>query len=103
MSARQTKLNCWKFKQCGRKQDGPNVSDLGLCLATEEERLDGMHDGTNAGRACWIVSSTFCKRGGTGTFAKKFKNCELCDFYWEVKKEEHPRFSLSAVLMSKLH
>jgi hypothetical protein len=102
MSARQTKLHCWEFKRCGRQPGGPNVPDLGLCPATAEERLDGVHDGTNAGRACWIVSGKLCKGEVQGTFAQKFKNCELCDFYQKVKTDEHPRFSLSAELISKV-
>ncbi len=102
MSAGQTKMNCWEFKQCGRQPGGHNVPDLGLCPAPVEERLDGVHDGTNAGRACWIVSGTFCKGEVQGTFAQKFKNCEACDFYRKVKTDEHLRFRLSAELISKV-
>jgi len=75
------KINCWEFKKCGRQPGGSCERDLGLCPATVESRLDGVHEGKNAGRACWVVSGTLCKGEVLGTFAKKYKNCELCDFF----------------------
>jgi hypothetical protein len=102
MYERKTKLNCWEFKQCGRQPGGPKVKELGLCPATIEARLDGAHDGTNAGRACWVVAGTFCKGEVQGSFAQKFKNCEICDFYQAVKQEEKQYFKYSAVLLKEL-
>ena len=97
-----SKLNCWEFADCGRQPSGKRIADLGVCPVTKEVRLDGIHDGINAGRSCWVVSSTLCKGDVQGTFAKKFKNCEKCDFYQIVKKEEFPNFQLSALLMKKM-
>lgn len=96
------KLNCWEFKRCGRQPQGHNVMDLGVCPAATMESLDGAHDGINAGRACWVVSGTFCKGEVQGTFAHKYKNCELCDFYKLVKEQEYPDFYLSVVLLAKM-
>jgi hypothetical protein len=100
---RKTKLNCWEFKKCGRQPEGEHIHDLGLCPAATEEKLDGAHDGTNAGRACWVVAGTFCKGEVQGTFAQKFDNCKLCDFYCKVKEEEYPSFQLSAILVGKMN
>lgn len=102
MSERKTKLNCWEHKKCGRQPQGVKVHELGLCPASLEEALDDVHEGTNAGRACWVVSGTFCKGQVQGTFAQKFKNCELCDFYQLVRKDEGPSFVLSPVLLGKM-
>jgi hypothetical protein len=102
MGERKLKLNCWEFKRCGRQPQGPHVKDEGLCPATLEEGLDGVHDGVNGGRACWVVGGTMCKGQIQGTFAQKFKNCEQCDFYQAVRAEEYPNFMLSAVLLGKL-
>jgi hypothetical protein len=66
------KLNCWEFKKCGRQPGGENIEKLGLCPATTEARLDGVHNGNNAGRACWVVSGTLCGGEVQGTYAKKF-------------------------------
>ncbi len=96
------KLNCWEFKKCGRQPGGPKAAELGICPATVEERLDGVHGGTNAGRACWVVAGTLCKGVAQGTFAQKYRNCKLCDFYEFVKKEEYPHFIYSAVLLKQL-
>lgn len=96
------KLNCWEFKKCGRQPQGNHVHDLGICPATQEFGLDDTHDGTNAGRACWVVSGTFCQGTVQGTFAQKFKNCENCDFYQTVRKEEGGGFTFAAVLLTKI-
>jgi hypothetical protein len=96
------KLNCWEYKKCGRQPQGPHVKDLGLCPASTETALDDVHDGTNAGRNCWVVSGTLCKGVVQGTFAQKFKRCEACDFYQKVRQEEFPDFFLSAVLLGRM-
>lgn len=96
------KLNCWEFKKCGRDPKGANIHELGVCPTSTEMRLNKIHGGTNAGRACWIVSGSMCGGSIQGTFAKKFDNCFKCDFYKTVKNEEYANFELSAVLLSKI-
>ncbi len=88
------KLNCWEFKKCGREPGGGHMHDLGICPVTTSERLNGMHGGTNAGRACWFIVGTFCNGDLQGTYAKKYKACIYCDFYKIVKEEEYSRFQL---------
>mgnify|MGYP001560368420 CR=1 FL=1 len=95
------KINCWEFKQCGREPGGKHVKELGVCPATIEQRLDGVHGGENAGRACWIVAGTFCKGEMQGVFAKKYRDCEKCDFYQKVRKEEGAHYVFSYVLLNK--
>ncbi len=96
------KKNCWEFKKCGREPGGEKVKDLGVCAAATEKKLDGIHEGKNAGRTCWVVAGTLCKGEVQGTFAQKYKNCEKCEFYQEVRKEEGGKFMLSAILLNKL-
>lgn len=96
------KLNCWEFKNCGRQRGGINSRTLGICPATLENRLDGVHGGDNGGRSCWVLTGTLCKGEVQGTFAQKYKNCENCDFYRAVKKEEFPNFELSMTILSRL-
>ncbi len=95
------KLNCWEFNECGREPGGAK-KDLGICPAAIDRRLHGVHDGKMAGRACWVVAGTMC--GGTeqGTFAKKYHNCEKCNFYKIVRMEEGLRYTLSVILLKKL-
>ncbi|MBI5846690.1 MAG: hypothetical protein HZB31_01830 [Nitrospirae bacterium] len=87
-SSDDRKLNCWEFKKCGRELGGESASELGVCPATTNLRLDNIHDGMSAGRGCWVVAGTLC--GGTvhGTFAQKYRTCGQCDFYEYVKSEE---------------
>ena len=96
------KKNCWEVKNCGREAGGANEKDLGICPAAVEIRLDGTHSGKNAGRTCWVLAGTLCQGEVQGTFAQKYRSCEVCDFYRQVKQEEGPRFVLSAVLLSML-
>jgi hypothetical protein len=75
------KLNCWEFKKCGREPGGLNAEDQGICPATTETKMHGVHDGKNAGRSCWVVAGTLCEGKVQGTFALKEANCVHCDFY----------------------
>jgi rubrerythrin len=98
-----SKLNCWEFKRCGRQPGGLHEHDLGRCPVTREKRLDGVHEGVTAGRACWVVAGTLCKSEIQGTFAQEFKKCEACDFYIKVYHEECPMFQSSAELFSQIN
>lgn len=96
------KKNCWEAKKCGREKGGAKAHELGICPVTIAVKLDGVHGGKNAGRACWVVAGSLCKGELQGTFAKKFENCEKCDFYLQVREEEYPRFVFSSVLLAKI-
>ena len=95
-------VNCWEFKKCERQAGGKNVPEYGVCPAFEESKLDGEHDGCNAGRTCWVVAGTFCGGDHQGTFADKQKNCAKCDFYRHVRDEEGSNFQMTMGLLRKL-
>ena len=78
------KINCWEFKKCGRGHGGEKVAELGECPATVEKRLNGLHDGKNAGRVCWAIAGTMCGDNVHGTFAQKYGDCSICDFFNKV-------------------
>lgn len=81
-------MNCWEFMECGRQVGGMNTPTLGVCPASTQKSLDGVHGGKNAGRACWVIAGTFCGGKIQGTFAEKERNCLSCEFYRSVKNEE---------------
>lgn len=95
------KQNCWEVKRCGREPGGVR-KDLGICAAAVDNRLNGSHGGKNGGRACWVLAGTLCGGVTQGTFAQKFGNCEKCEFYKQVKREERSAFTLSVNLLQKL-
>jgi hypothetical protein len=97
-----SKMNCWEFRQCGREVGGSKTGELGICPAATDQRLGGVHEGLNAGRACWMVAGTYCKGEVQGSFAQKMKACLDCDFYNIVRDEERAMFKMSAVLMKML-
>jgi hypothetical protein len=86
------KENCWEFKKCGRETGGAHAHEFGICPASIENSLDGIHGGINGGRCCWVLAYTLCSSGCQRTFAQKFKDCIICDFYKKVKKEELYKF-----------
>ncbi len=96
------KLNCWEYKRCGRESGGIKVHELGVCPAASEEKLDGIHGGENAGRSCWVIAGSMCGGKVQGTFAQKYGNCVICDFFNRAKKEEGSDFTLSSVLLDTL-
>jgi hypothetical protein len=59
-----------------------------MCPAAKASLLDGIHNGMNGGRACWVVAGTLCDGSPSGTFSKKMENCFTCPFYRQVRKEE---------------
>ncbi len=94
------KLNCWEVKKCGRERPGADTG--AICPVVLEIKLEGVHGGTRAGRACWVVAGTLCGGREQGTFASKYHNCEKCDFYNRVKLEEGPGYTLSILLLKRL-
>ncbi len=84
-----SKPNCWEFKRCERHPSGKLVGELGVCPASTCNELHGVHEGTNAGRACWVVAGTFCGGIVQGSEAQKQHNCWVCDFFQAVKATEN--------------
>jgi hypothetical protein len=95
------KMNCWEFHKCGRELKS-GQHDAAACPVSTETRLNAVHDGNQAGRACWVIAGTHCRGEVQGNFAKKYSNCEKCDFYRQVRQEEGAKFQLSIVLLNKL-
>ncbi len=85
MNPTAEKKNCWDVMNCGF---GPGNPDGRVCPAASEERLNGVHGGTNAGRACWVVKGTLCDEDESKTFARKMETCIRCPFYRRVRAEE---------------
>jgi len=74
----------------------------GICPASTEKKLNGMNDGKNAGRICWVVTGTMCKDRIQGSYDFKFNKCVSCSFYKLVKDEEGNNFVDSDALLRKL-
>lgn len=98
----KTKQNCWEFNRCGRGPDNTGEGEREPCPAATEKRLDGVHGGTNSGRACWVVAGTYCGGKVQGTEATKHEVCEQCAFYQQVAKEEGGNLQRSLSLLSRL-
>ncbi len=99
------KLNCWEYKNCGRYPGGGREKELGVCPVIIHRELTGVHGGTNAGRACWVVAGSLCGGKIQGEYALKLNNCWRCDFMNRVKEEESASmfgFSVTRLGMEKV-
>lgn len=94
--------NCWDAKRCGYEPGGRRTSELGVCPAATESRLDGLHGGFMAGRACWAVPGTYCKGCVNGDFDAKLDVCLDCDFYQAVEREEGTDFLPALTILRRL-
>jgi hypothetical protein len=83
---------------CGRESGGDNAAELGVCPAASEERLNGVHGGSNAGRACWAVAGTMCGEEPSGTFSAKTE-CLACPFYRSVLDDEAPHIVYTPAIL----
>jgi hypothetical protein len=77
-------VNCWQYMSCGRESGGLNADRLGVCPASTDRRLHGIHGGKNGGRACWVIAGLLTRE----VFGNVSKGCSKCDFYLSVKSEE---------------
>jgi hypothetical protein len=78
--------------ECGWHPD--DIDRIGICPAVVDSKFDRVHDGKNAGRACWMIAGTLCGGKVQGTYAQKQKSCITCNFYQLVKKEEGLDFKM---------
>ena len=90
--SRQDKKNCWEFSRCRKEVHGQIADILSVCPVALESRLDGVHGGRNAGRACWVVPGTHCHGSVQSTPEEKRMACKHCGFYQAVKADEGADF-----------
>lgn len=93
------KLNCWEFKKCGRQPGGAKVAELGVCIAAQDMRLNGVHGGKKGGRACWIIKGTLCGGQVQSVLASKLNNCINCEFYKSVLADEGDQLTNATQLL----
>ena len=91
------KLNCWQHMGCGREPGGEKAEELGVCPAATEKRLEGVNDGNNGGRTCWVIAGTMCNGKPQGTFADKFRDCAKCEFFLMVRNEQGEDFVIATL------
>lgn len=95
---KEHKLNCWEVEQCGLQPGGSNTAERGVCPAAMEQRANGIHEGKNAGRCCWVIPGTLCRGEVQGSYAEKVAACQECHFYKAVKQDEKNRFKVFSVI-----
>lgn len=96
------KHNCWQYKKCGRELGGSQAYEIGVCPAATNVLFDGIHDGINAGRSCWIIPETMCNGEIQGDFEQKAKVCGPCNFYTQLKNEEGQNITPTVELLKIL-
>ncbi len=82
------KKNCWEAKACGRQAGGAHTSDLGICPAAVDTSVDGLHDGKNGGRICWVVAETHCGGKVQGSYDKNNETCTVSYIFIKINTEQ---------------
>ncbi|MCY3411191.1 MAG: hypothetical protein INQ03_06080 [Candidatus Heimdallarchaeota archaeon] len=95
-------LNCWEIMNCGLEPGGRNTTIRGICPACLYKKLDGVNNGTNGGRACWVVPRTMCHDTTQGNFAEKALLCGRCEVYRQVSGREGIHFQKTVEILKKL-
>jgi len=96
------KENCWEFKNCGLESGGAEASEMGVCAAYKESRLNGVHGGTNGGRSCWVVAGTSCNNMSQGGYSEKIPGCRECEFFMRVNLQEGENALKTITMLSML-
>ncbi len=96
------KKNCWEYQDCGRQKSGEKVKEFGICPAFQENKVNLINGGINAGRACWVVAGTFCGGKSQGAYVSKINNCTQCDFYQHVRNSEGSNYVKTQEILIKL-
>jgi len=96
------KLNCWEFMKCGRGPEDRYGKNMEPCPAAHDKRLEYVHGGRRAGRACWVVEGTFCGGSFQDSFAQKSISCKRCDFYQKVHAQEGDEIESNLSLLNRL-
>lgn len=91
---KKMKKNCWEFKGCSRQFVGKHSKNKRVCLASTMTSYDGVNDGDNGGRVCWMITGTTCNDEIQETFSHKIETCVKCDFYKAVAAEERTNLNL---------
>jgi len=94
-------VNCWQYMSCGREAGGAHTVPFGVCPASTDNRLDGVHGGKSAGRACWVIAGSFTKEGDAMALAGGHRDCAACNFHTAVQQEEG-RYTWPTAFLQKL-
>ncbi|MCI5141605.1 MAG: hypothetical protein D3909_07730 [Candidatus Electrothrix sp. ATG1] len=81
-------VNCWEFKKCGRETGGRNLSVFGICSVPVEFGFDGVNDGKNGGRSCWIIRESACEQVMRQCCVQEIRECRQCEFFTSVLKSK---------------
>jgi hypothetical protein len=68
-------ITCWEYKKCGRQREGERAHELGVCPAALAPDT-----------YCWLVAGTMCSGEIEGTFALKYEDCIICDYYNKMQE-----------------
>lgn len=86
--------NCWEVNNCPYAWNGTAPITDSCCPASTPGKLDGLNNGTYAGRACWAVKGTLCGGEVQGDIVEKLSSCLECDFLMRVYEEEGKQITL---------
>ena len=84
------KLNCWEFMKCGKGPDRDKADQSGVCPVASEASADGLNNGVNGGRLCWVLAELYGDGKGKWRCSNVSRKspCFSCEFRYKVTNEE---------------
>jgi hypothetical protein len=82
------KLNCWEYMKCGKGPGGDKVEKSGICPIATEVLANGLNNGLNGGRLCWIIAENYCMEEIKCSSLHRKSSCYSCEFRYKVTIEE---------------
>ena len=80
------KPQCWEVMKCNNQTN---------CVVAINVKYHNLHDGKNAGRACWLVAGTFSKdKSNKNSCINKVSTCMNCNFFAMVQEQEQLSFKM---------
>ncbi|HXX53123.1 MAG TPA: hypothetical protein VEI28_00990 [Thermodesulfovibrionales bacterium] len=74
--------------KCGRELYGKKAKELGVCPVAVHPYADGINEGTNGGRICWVIVGSYSLEKPKGSRTGQSCLCFDCDFHKKVLEEE---------------
>jgi hypothetical protein len=74
--------------QCGREPDGKYAKKYGTCPVATKVVANGLNEGTNGGRICWVIAENGCKGKVKCSDRHRKYSCFQCEFRYKVIADE---------------
>ena len=81
-------INCWDYMNCGNGPEGFNSTKSGACPVAKDNKADGLNNGINGGRLCWVIAENSPLDAIKCSELHLKSSCFSCEFKYKVTAHE---------------